>query len=115
MKKLLLAFALLIAASATTFAGSHHQSPPMLAEKNISASIRSQIQFPDFLRERDGEHDATIVFRVNSCGTIAVKEIQTDDEDLRANLMEQAINIKVSPVSLDTRDTYKVVVRFKTL
>ena len=115
MKKLILASALLLAASVTTFAGSRHLTVPMIAEKNISASIRGQIQFPDFLRERDGEYDATIIFRVNSCGTIAVKEIQTDDEDLRTNLMEQALNIKISTANLDTRDTYKVVVRFKTL
>lgn len=115
MKKLLLASALLIAASASTFAGSNCQTPPVIAEKNISASIRSQIMFPDFLREKEGEHDATIIFKVNPCGTINVQDIQSDDEDLRADLMNQAPNIKVSSECLDTRDTYKVVVRFKTL
>jgi len=113
MKKLLLA-AVLIAASISTFAATNTQAP-LLAEKSISLSIRSQIQFPDCLRERDGEHDATITFRVNTCGTISVQDIETDDEELKADLMTQAPGIKVDAAGQDSRDIYKVVVRFKTL
>ncbi|MCW3124373.1 MAG: hypothetical protein JWO03_31 [Bacteroidetes bacterium] len=116
MKKLLLAAALLIAASATTFAATNCQTTPLIAEKNISESIRSQIQFPEFLKEKEGEHNATIIFKVNACGTINIREIQTDDDDLRTDLMAQAPNFKVNTAAcLDSRDTYKVVVRFKTL
>jgi hypothetical protein len=116
MKKLLFIAALLIAASVTTFAANNNcQMPPVIAEKNISESIRSQIQFPEFLREKEGEHNATIIFKVNSCGTINVQEIQTEDDELRAELMAQTPNIKVNTAAcLDSRDTYKVVVRFRT-
>ena len=115
MKKILFASALLIAASITTYAGSNTTTTPMMAEKNISASIRSQIQFPAYLTESEGEHNATITFKVNACGTIAIQDIQADDEDLRANLLDQAASIKIDTGNLDTHNTYKVVVRFKTL
>jgi hypothetical protein len=116
MKKLLFITALLIAATATTFAGSNSQTATRFAEKNLSAAIRSQIQFPAYLRESEGEHDATIIFKVTSAGTINVQDVQTDDEDLRADLLSQAPNIRINGIgSLDTRDTYKVVIRFKTL
>ena len=117
MKKLLFVTALLIVASAHTFAATNNcQTTQVMAEKSISESIRSQIHFPAYLREAEGEQNATIIFTVNSCGTINIREIQTEDEDLRTELMAQAPNIHVNTAAcLDSRDTYKVVVRFKTL
>ena len=114
MKKLILAIALLTS-TAIAFAGPNNNQATVAAEKNVSASIKSQIQFPEFLIEKLGEHTAAIFFKVTDCGAIVVQDIKCDDEDLRANLMSQAQNIKVSTAGLDTRDTYKVVVRFETL
>jgi len=113
MKKLTLAIALLTM-TVIAFAGPNKQVT-LAAERNVSASIRSQIQFPEFLKEKDGEHSAAIFFTVTDCGLIKVCEIRCDDEDLKANLMAQAEHIKISTAGLDTRDTYKVVVRFETM
>ncbi len=116
MKKLITLAALTLAISTATFAAINNcQTTSQMAEKNITASIRSQIQFPEYLRGADGEHAATIVFKVNACGTIAVQEVQTDDEDLRQNILSQAPGFHVDAACIDSRDVYKVVVRFKTL
>ena len=114
MKKLLLAIALLTS-TAIAFAGPSNTKANIAAEKNVSASIKSQIQFPEFLIEKQGEHTAAIFFKVSDCGAIIVQDIKCDEEDLKANLLSQVQNIKVSSGGLDTRDTYKVVVRFETL
>jgi hypothetical protein len=113
MKKIILAFGLLTS-TAIAFAGIN-SNQTNVSEKNISATIRSQIQFPEFLKEKDGEHTAAIFFKVSPHGNIKIERIECTDEDLRSNLMEQAENFKVNTSGLDTRDTYKVVVRFNTL
>jgi len=114
MKKIILALAL-IAGTTAAFAGPNKNETNMAAERNISASIRSQIQFPEFLKEQEGVHSAAIYFKVNDCGTIRIKDIQCDDPELKANLINQAENFKVNTLGLDTRDTYKVVVKFESL
>jgi hypothetical protein len=113
MKKLIPTIALLMI-TAFVFAGPNSKAN-VYAERNVSISIKSQIRFPDFLKEREGEHNAAIFFKVTDCGTIAVQEIKCDDEELRQNLLGQVDKIKISPYGLDTKDTYKVVVRFQTL
>jgi hypothetical protein len=112
MKKLIISIALL-AIAISTFAGANSNNAG--AEKNISASLKSQIIFPDFLKENMGEYTAAIFFKVTDCGEIVVKEIECDDPNLKANLLNQTKNIKVAAGGLDTRDTYKVIVRFETL
>ena len=114
MKKLLLAIALLTS-TAIAFAGPTTSQTNIAAEKSVSASIKSQIRFPEFLIEKEGEHTAAIFFKVSDCGAIIVQDIKCDEEDLRVNLLSQAQNIKVSSGGLDTRDTYKVVIKFETL
>jgi len=114
MKKIILAIAL-ITGTAACFAGPNSSETNVTTEKMVSASIRSQIQFPEFLKEQEGIHSATIIFKVNDCGTIKIKDIQCQDPELKANLLNQAENFKVSTVGLDTRDTYKVVVKFQSL
>jgi hypothetical protein len=113
MKKIILAITL-FCTSAAAFAGGDHKST-VSAEKNISANIRSQIAYPEFLKEKEGEHTAALIFQVTDCGTIRIKDIECDDHDLRENLYSQSGNIKIDTTGLDTRDTYKVVVRFETL
>jgi hypothetical protein len=113
MKKLLPTIALLMIA-AFVFAGPNSKAN-MYSERNISISIKSQILFPEFLKEREGEHTAAIFFRVTDCGTIAVQEIKCEDEEMRQNLLGQLDKIKISPLGLDPKDTYKIVVRFQTL
>jgi hypothetical protein len=114
MKKIILSIALLTSAI-VTFAGPENKYATMVAEKNMSASIRSQIHFPEFLMEKEGEHKAAIIFKLTGCGTIAVQEIQSDDADLKVELLNQVPAIKVNTAGLDIRDTYKVVVRFEAL
>ncbi|MBS1617418.1 MAG: hypothetical protein JST76_02815 [Bacteroidetes bacterium] len=116
MKKLITLATLILMTAAASHAATNASKPnPQLAERNIVSSIRSQIQFPEYLKEVDGEHDATIIFKVNSCGTITVQEVQCDEEDLRRNLLSQVAGFHVDASYLDSHDTYKVVVRFKTL
>ncbi len=114
MKKIILAIVLLTS-TAIAFAGPNSSQANILAEKNISSSIKSQIRFPEFLTEQQGEHTAAIFFKVTDCGSINIQDIKCDDENLKANLLEQGENIRVNSAGLDTRDTYKVVVRFETL
>jgi|GEM_PF-2977738 biopolymer transport protein ExbD len=114
MKKIILAIVLLTS-TAIAFAGSNNNQTNLAAEKNISVSIRSQIQFPEFLKEKEGEHLAAIFFKVTKNGTIKVQSIQCDDQELKTNLLNQSENFKISTIGLDTRDTYKVVVKFETL
>lgn len=113
MKKQILIIALVLT-TAFGFAGPNTKVN-IYAERNISISIRSQIRFPEFLKEREGEHSAAIFFRVSDCGTIVVKEIKCDDDELRADLLGQVDKIKINPAGLDTKDTYKVIVKFQTL
>jgi hypothetical protein len=58
---------------------------------------------------------AAIFFKVTKNGDIKIQEIKCDDQELKANLLSQSENIKVNSTGLDTRDTYKVVVKFNTL
>ena len=114
MKKIILAIALLTS-GVIAFAGSNKNQICLAAEKNISASIRSQIRVPQFLIEKEGEHTAAIIFKVTKAGTIRIQNIQCDDEDLKADLLSQSENFKVNTSGLDTRDIYKVVLKFETL
>ena len=113
MKKTILAIALIAGISSGLWASTNEKIST--AEKNITATIKNQIIFPEFLREQDGEFEATIIFRVSDSGSVIVKEIQCDDEELRNNLMNQSEHIRLDTTGLDTKDTYRVVVRFKTL
>lgn len=116
MKKTPILIALILVVAATGMAAAPHRERNLqLAERQITASIRSQIQFPEYLRESEGEHAATITFRVNPCGTIAIQEIQSDEDDLRQAIASQVQNMHVEGGCPDSRDTYKVVVRFKIL
>jgi hypothetical protein len=114
MKKLLLAIVLLTS-TAIAFAGPNNNQTLVAAEKNVSASIKSQISMPECLADRVGEHSAAIFFAVTDCGAIKVSDIKCDEEDLKAALLNQAEGIKVNTSGLDSRDTYKVVVRFQIL
>ena len=114
MKKLLLSIALL-AATTFTFAGPSANIKSVSTEKNISATIRSQITFPDFLVEKEGAHSAAVFFKVTEQGTIKVLEITCEDKELKANLVSQIENMRINTAGMDTRDTYKVVIRFETL
>ena len=114
MKKIILAIALLTG-TAAAFAGTNINHSSIAAEKNISASIRSQIRFPEFLTEQEGEHTAAIFFKVTNHGAIKIQDIQCADENLKSNLLGQTENLRVNSAGLDTRDTYKVVVKFETL
>jgi hypothetical protein len=114
MKKILLAIALMTG-TAALFAGTHTHSTGVAAEKNISATIRSQIRFPEFLLDKQGEHAAAIFFKIAPSGSIKIQTIQSDDETLKTELLSQVGNFKVNTEGLDTRDVYKVVVRFETL
>jgi hypothetical protein len=112
MKKLILSIALLTS-TVIAFAGA--PSTNVSAEKNIGAIIKSQIRFPEFLIEQEGEHTAVVFFKVTEHGTIKVQDIQCDDRNLKADLLDQAENIRISPIGLDSHDTYKVVIRFETI
>ena len=114
MKKIILAIALLTG-TAAAFASTNNNHTSIAAEKNISASIRNQIKFPEFLTEQEGEHTAAIFFKVTGRGVIKIQDIQCADENLKSNLLSQTENIRVNTAGLDTRDTYKVVVKFETL
>ena len=114
MKKIILAIALLTG-TAAAFAGTNNTHSSIAAEKNISASIRNQIKFPEFLIEQEGEHTAAIFFKVTGRGVIKIQDIQCADENLKSNLLGQTENIRINTTGLDTRDTYKVVVKCDTL
>jgi hypothetical protein len=113
MKKVILATALLIAAISTTFAGTNTET--IAAEKNMSQAIKSQITYPEFLKEKQGEYRAEISFSVSDCGAINLKEVNCEDEDLKNYVVNQIGSFKVNTYGLDTHSTYKVVIRFETL
>ncbi len=114
MKKIILTIAIIAGIINFTSAAPNESWKAKTVGKNISAAIQSQFSFPEFLKERDGEFLATITFSITGCGGIVIKEIQCEDHDLKANLIDQSSNIKISTTGLNRRDTYKVVVLFKT-
>jgi hypothetical protein len=73
MKKTILAIAFMAGINSGLWASTNENIST--AEKNITATMKSQIIFPDFLRQQDGEFEATIVFRVSDSGSVMVKEI----------------------------------------
>jgi hypothetical protein len=113
MKKLSLIVAVMIAALASI--GGPNTKVNAEAERNAGISIKEQISFPDFLREREGKHSATVSFSVTGCGTLIVRDIKCDESDLKEDLLDQLRNIKINNWGLDTKSTYKVVVIFQTL
>lgn len=116
MKKLFALATLGLSISATSLAaGNSHKATQALAGRSITAAIRSQIHAPDYLKDSEGEHDATIIFKVNSCGILAVQDVQTEEEDLRQEILSQVAGCHVNGVYVDSRDTYSVVLRFRTL
>ena len=113
MKKIFIAISFL-AITAAAFAGNCN-TKNISPEKKLDASIQNQLAYPEFLLERPGEHTAEVHFTINPNGTINVKEIQSDETDLRENLIYQLKTFTVYTTGLDLSDTYLVVVRFETM
>ena len=113
MKKILITLCF-IAITVASFAG-NTKSKNISPEKMLDASIQTQLVYPDFLLQKTGEHTAEVHFTINPNGTIIVKEINTEEPDLRENLTYQLRNFRVSTSGLDLSDTYKIVLRFNTL
>ncbi len=113
MKKLIIAISFLTI-TAAAFAG-NNAAKVITPEKKLDYSLQSQVAYPNFLLERPGEHMAELHFSVNADGTINVKNIVSEEEDLKENLMYQVKTFVVNTNGLDLRDTFKVVLRFNTL
>ena len=113
MKKILITLCF-ISITVASFAG-NTKSKNISPEKMLDASIQTQLVYPDFLLQKTGEHTAEVHFTINPNGTIIVKEINTEEPDLRENLTYQLRNFRVSTSGLDLSDTYKIVLRFNTL
>ena len=113
MKKIIIALSFL-AITAAAVAGTT-QTKKFTPEKILDASIQTQLVYPDFLLQKEGEHTAEVHFTINPNGTISVKEINTEEPDLKENLTYQLKTFRVSTSGLDLSDTYKIVLRFNTL
>ena len=113
MKKIFISLSFL-AIAAAAFAGTT-QTKKFTPEKILDASIQNQLVYPDFLLQKTGEHTAEVHFTINANGTLSVKEISTDEPDLKENLTYQLKTFRVSTSGLDLSDTYKIILRFNTL
>jgi hypothetical protein len=113
MKKVIFAISFL---AITTFAIAGNNSAKTASpEKVLDFSIQSQVAAPNFLLEREGMHTAEIHFTVNPDGTVNVKDVVSDEQDLKENIAYQMKNITVNTTGLDLKDTYKIVLRFNIL
>ena len=114
MKKVFLAIALFAATTATTFAHPVSESTTS-AERSFATALRSQIIFPEFLKEKEGTTDAEVAFKVTDCGTITIQNIDCDNLELRDYLLSESANFKLNTTGLDTHSVYKIVIKFQTL
>lgn len=112
MKKVFIALSLMAISTGIMAAGNATESS---SAKALDNSIREQVVFPHFLMEEIGLHMAEMHFKVNADGSINVREIETDEPELKNNLFRQAKEIHVNTAGLDLSDTYKIVFRFNTL
>jgi hypothetical protein len=113
MRKLIIAISFLAIATAS-FAGNNN-AKTITPERRLDESIQDQVAFPNFLLERPGKHTAEVHFTVNTDGSINVKDIVSDEQDLKENLLYQIKTFSVNTTGLDLKDSYKVVLRFNTL
>ena len=114
MRKLIIAISFL-AITGAAFAGNNNTATALTPEKKLDFSIRNQVSYPNFLLEKEGEHTAEVHFTINADGTINVKDIVSEEQDLKANLMNQIKDFSVNTGGLDLTETYKVVLRFNTI
>ena len=112
MRKIIIAISFMVIA-ASTFAGNPEKN--LTPEKKLDAAIQNQVAFPNFLQEEPGVYTAEVHFMVNANGTITVKDIVTDNANLRSNLTRQIGGLQVSTAGLDLNETYKITFRFKTI
>jgi hypothetical protein len=101
-----------LAITAAAFAGNNNNRKTITPERRLDYSIQQQVVVPHFIMDRPGEHTAELHFAVNPDGTIQVKEIVSDEQDLTRNLLNQVQNFTVNTDGLDLKDTYKVVLKF---
>ena len=111
MKKLIFAISFL-AITAAAFAGNNNSKKIITPEKRLDYSIQQQVVVPHMLMDRPGEHTAQLYFGINADGTLKVKEVVSDEQDLTRNLLNQVQNFTVNTEGLDLKDTYKVVLKF---
>ena len=100
--------------TAAAFAGNNREKT-VTPEQKLDFAIQNQVASPNFLSERPGMHSAEVHFMVNADGSINVKDISSEEEDLKENLLFQIRSFNVNTAGLDLRDTYKIVLRFNIL
>ena len=111
MKKIIFAISFL-AITAAAFAGNSNNKKVVTPERRLDYSIQQQVVVPHILMDRPGEHTAELRFAINPDGTLKIKEIVSDEQDLTKNLLNQVQNFTVNTEGLDLKDTYKVVLKF---
>jgi exopolysaccharide biosynthesis protein len=111
MKKLFFAISFL-AITAAAFAGNNNNKKTVTPERRLDYSIQQQVVVPHMLMDRPGEHTAELYFAINADGSLKVKEIVSEEQDLTKNLLNQVQNFTVNTEGLDLKDTYKVVLKF---
>ena len=113
MKKYLLSLSLLALITTTAFAGNDKKMAAVTPEQRVDYSIQNQISVPKALVEAPGEYTAEMHFHVSPQGSILINEIISDNDDLKASLMNQAHDISVDTNGLDTQSGYKMTIKFK--
>lgn len=104
-----------LAITAAAFAGNTHEKTTTTPEQKLDYEIQNQVAAPNFLSERQGMHTAEVHFTVNADGSINIKDINCDEQDLKENLTYQIKSFSVNTTGLDLKDSYKIVLRFNIL
>jgi outer membrane biosynthesis protein TonB len=82
------------------------------SSKEIRKIITKSIKYPDFGYKKDMYGDVEITFTVSEEGTIDIKKISSENDELKNYVKEQISNITIKDVSHPVNQKYSVKLAF---
>ncbi len=81
----------------------------------IVEKIQSTFQVPEEMRTEQGDSRVLVVFSIGTDGIVSVHEVGTNDELLKATIVEQFEAMKFDNTTQDFGGMYSIRLNFKTL
>ena len=86
-------------------------SATLMKKQKLQDHIASNISFPSFINDKVESVDVKIRFKVEN-GKVQVLEIDGDDNSVKEYVAEEMSMMRI-PEHLRSKDTYKVILRFR--
>jgi hypothetical protein len=114
MKTTLLTLTLLLGLTFGTMAENHGKKNTADRAASLKASITSVLKVPEFLKMNGGETSVELTFTINDSHELVVENVYTDDERLKAYVIDNLNGMTVSG-ELSINTVYSITLHFEVL